>query len=1457
MLKIKTEIYCRITNTIIKINKMDKKILFIAVLLFNSLIVNAQVNKDSIAKLSDINIQNAAAACLAYGYLDNDRDGYGVGPRICLDDVIGDEDNHYTKYNGDCDDYDNTIFPRFWFYDGDGDGVGIVNNPLTKLCYPPNSSFVATAGDCDDTNPAIIYYTWYRDADGDGLGNPNEFIIVCPQITGYVSNNTDCNDSSNTILSTISWYYDGDGDGFGINNGTPIIQCNQPSLNHVSNNADCNDNEISISSPVIFYYDGDGDSFGDPNITTTACSQPANYVTNNLDACPTTTGSLQGCLVPNPATSFGDRNYIITTTPKVAVTNIQNITQAKDVVVNITYFDDLGKPNQQIANQQSNTGKDIITHIKYDNYNRQEQEFLPFASTSSNMTFDSSAELNTLGYQDYNGQFPFSKKQFESSPLNRVFKQAAPGTTSDWAMGSGHEIKFDYLTNTSADAVKLFVATASWNTTNTNDFVYNIALTETGTTNYADNQLIKTVTKDENWTSGKNNTTEEFKDKEGKVILKRTYSNYLETGQFEVSHDTYYVYDQYNNLTYVIPPLVTNVTTQLDGLCYQYKYDNRNRLVEKKLPGKQWEFIVYDKLDRVVATGPALSPFSLDNTSGWMITKYDALNRPILTAWKLEAGTFSSAIRKALQTSYNLPTSILNEAKGTTDMTINLISFRYTNVAYPATTDYHILTVNYYDDYNFSFITTAPIPTATVEGQTVYYNNTTKPKGIITGTWVRVLETSNDTKAERTVIFYDEKARAIRTKKTNHLDGYTQVDTNFQSITGRTNYTVTYHKKDLAASPALITVKDEFTYSDQDRLTKQTQEINNSGVKQLIASNTYNELGELTSKYIGGSNTTGTTGLQKVNFKYNIRGWLTDINDVANLSNGSDPQDLFAFKINYNIVQDQLPGYTGIRLYNGNISETYWVTASDYKLRKYGYKYDNINRLKDAVYMRPGTTFLGNYNESLTYDKNGNITTLYRTGENENPSATDIDALTYGYEANTNKLIKVDDASGFTAGFKDGPSLTNEYAYDTFGNMTKDFNKGINTDITYNHLSLPKKIILPLGNITYIYNALGQKISKVVAVTSSSSSTTTNYLDGFQYTANTLDYFPHAEGYVTQQAGVYKYVFQYKDHLGNVRISFKEGTIAGTTTATDIIEENHYYPFGLKHNGYNYTINGGVTYATGNKYKYNGKELQEELGLNMYDYGARNYDPAIGRWINPDELSEDFSDTSPYVYAFNDPIRYTDPDGNAPEDIILRGKNNSSLTIKTDIVDISLNVSSLGIDFEGNHTLTGDDILEAALDIGGVVDQTGIIDGAAAVFHGNNGDWGNALISGLSIAPGLDVVKIGKIPKHLKTIDKAIDAVKAQQRAEKLSKVERVGKNFTKAGKEAVIDVNKAKNAGKVKCATCGTKTVPATKSKRGVTPSKKERQVDHKKAKSKGGSGTPDNGQVLCRECNIKKSNN
>ncbi len=90
----------------------------------------------------------------------------------------------------------------------------------------------------------------------------------------------------------------------------------------------------------------------------------------------------------------------------------------------------------------------------------------------------------------------------------------------------------------------------------------------------------------------------------------------------------------------------------------------------------------------------------------------------------------------------------------------------------------------------------------------------------------------------------------------------------------------------------------------------------------------------------------------------------------------------------------------------------------------------------------------------------------------------------------------------------------------------------------------------------------------------------------------------------------------------------------------EIVEENNYYPFGLRHKGYNNVVNG-----THHPYTYNGKEEQDELGLNWIDYGARNYDASIGRWMNLDPLAEVYHTDTPYAYVLNNPLSFIDPDG--------------------------------------------------------------------------------------------------------------------------------------------------------------------------------------------------------------------
>ena len=382
-------------------------------------------------------------------------------------------------------------------------------------------------------------------------------------------------------------------------------------------------------------------------------------------------------------------------------------------------------------------------------------------------------------------------------------------------------------------------------------------------------------------------------------------------------------------------------------------------------------------------------------------------------------------------------------------------------------------------------------------------------------------------------------------------------------------------------------------------------------------------------------------------------------------------------------------------LYNGNISETFWRSSSDNIKRKYGYSYDNLNRLLNAQYQKPDSNTLptNSYNESLSYDKNGNITSLLRNGEwDDDVNVIEIDNLDYTYENNSNRLSIVHDNSLDPNGFKDDSDVDPfdqdaDYDYDDNGNMKSDANKGI-TSIVYNHLNLPTEINFgTTGRITYLYDATGKKLRKRVHVNNGTTDVTTSYLDGFQYKNDIIQFFPTAEGYANRLNSVYdsgnyfqvpkgepdlfSYVYNYTDHIGNIRLSY---TKEKGTNVLKIVEENHYYPFGLKHNNYNsskmlYAKEGQMEkqkplppyMAMSYNYKYNGKEYQDELGLNMYDYGARNYDPAIGRWMNIDPLANKYYDLSPYNYVANNPILFIDPDG---KEIIVANKNDQKAILK-------------------------------------------------------------------------------------------------------------------------------------------------------------------------------------------------
>ena len=747
------------------------------------------------------------------------------------------------------------------------------------------------------------------------------------------------------------------------------------------------------------------------------------------------------------------------------------------------------------------------------------------------------------------------------------------------------------------------------------DGIYKNSISENGF--YPAGSLKKTIVKNENWkaNNGKNNTTEEFKDTKGNIVLKRNYNN----GE---AHDTYYVYNRLDLLAFVIPPMANaNVLgDHLDKWCYQYHYDAKKRIVEKKLPQKEWEYIVYDKADRVVMTGPVYNPFG-DGSKGWLITKYDLFGRSIYTGY-YAAGTFSSAERNSLvQNNFTI------ESKSGSNTTIDGITTRYTNTSFP--TSFKLLSINYYDNYSYPG---APTSFSAVEGKTV----NTALKGQLTGSWIRILTTPKSTAGNLAYTLYDDKYRAIRSYSQNHLGGYTQVD-NLLNFTGTPAKTVTYQKQNGTA--AVLTVTDVFTYDRRDRLTKQTQQIG-TGTVETIVSNTYDELGVLITKNVG-----GTIGnLQTVGYKYNIRGWLTDINNASPTNDIGN--DLFQLKINYDQEVSGWGVYT-TPLYNGNISSIYSRTKVNNFIRGYEYKYDQMNRLVEGnvIYYASGGWRIGwnsnnSYNERPSYDKNGNILTMERTGEFIDGQPVKIDEITYTY--NGNQLQTVTDATNNTDGFKDGNKTGDDYFYDTLGNITQDKNKGI-TAVSYNHLNLPYQVSFANGGtIKYTYDAAGTRLSKKVQP-SGGALVTTDYVDGFQYENNSLKFFHQPEGFVEYKNNQYIYNYIYKDHLGNNRLVYadlnKDGVI---NPANEIIEENNYYPFGLKQKGYNELA---TENPSGYKYKFGGKELNDELGLDLYDFGARNYDAAIGRWLNIDPLAENSRRWTPYNYAYNNPIYFVDPDG--------------------------------------------------------------------------------------------------------------------------------------------------------------------------------------------------------------------
>jgi RHS repeat-associated protein len=667
----------------------------------------------------------------------------------------------------------------------------------------------------------------------------------------------------------------------------------------------------------------------------------------------------------------------------------------------------------------------------------------------------------------------------------------------------------------------------------------------------------------------------------------------------------------------------------------------------------------------------------------WLFTKYDQFGRPAYTGIYTSTQISGTAGRIVEQTQANAAGNNNVTRTSTTGFTNSSMDVYYDNgvSSYPNTIT-KLFSVNYYDSY----LTGDPFPTlvfdqAVLPSDIQQYGRSTK--GLPVSNYVKNIEDDNWTKNYQ---YYDLKARLIRLFTLNHLGGYTNVEKQLD-FSGAVKQTLTQHRR--LSTDTERTINEVFTYDTQNRLLTHTHQVGTAAIEYL-AQNKYNELSQLESKKVGGISM--TSPLQQLDYKYNIRGWMTKINDPAIL-NGK----LFGYELRYtNPVNANIaPGR-----FNGNITEVDWKNASEDVLKRYNYDYDNLSRLKNAFYQEPGTSNDGKFNEYLTYDLNGNISNLKRTAVPVGQlTPTLVDNLDYQYTGN--RLNKVIENSLNETGYEGG---NNQISYDLNGSMINMKDKGINT-IAYNYLNLPDSYSItqndPLAGtvnfgLDYLYRADGVKVRKTNSRGGGKGSpltkNITDYLDGFQYSyyeSSTciwcktsvafeqeafkdgspiidpagpldpqwiLDFVPTAEGFYSFKEN--RYIYQYKDHLGNARVTYAKNGKGILET----IDTNNYYAFGMNHIGQVKGLLGSYE-----SYKYNGKEIQE---TGMYDYGARFYMPDLGRWGVVDPLAEIMRRQSPYNYALNNPIMFIDPDGRAAGG---PGDGSDGKTIRTqDIEEIVL-----------------------------------------------------------------------------------------------------------------------------------------------------------------------------------------
>ncbi len=819
-----------------------------------------------------------------------------------------------------------------------------------------------------------------------------------------------------------------------------------------------------------------------------------------------------------------------------------------DKLQSTTYLDGFGRPVQDVERGVSpaanNTWKDLVKHYEYDAAGRSTKDFLEYATADYPGKFKPDAATAQPTYiRNFFGEPPsnaptHSVTEYESSPLNKVTKVMEAGQS--W---SGSNIGVSITDDFNYESENVHIWSLAYSST---------AIPSTSPSDiYVTGKLFKSTSVDE-----KGNKTISYTDLSGKLILKKTQeetdANLYQDHRGWVC--TYYVYDDFDNLRFIISPKAVKYLdnngwslTQdiVNDLCYKYLYDDRERLIVKKKPGIGEEVFVYDKKDRIVLSQDA----NQKTKKQWSFNLYDELSRTVATGlFDFTTDKDREVMQSHVNTLANGVVSISVFVGNGTYQALNVDNpiagssgtDSYCNGCNASALTYNSIT--HYDEYSYvgakSFnVNNQFAYSASGNSNVEPTEKTNRTTGFETGEKTRVVDADNNPLNDKflfSTVYYDEMGRELQVLSDNYIN----------SIINQSDYeTVQYDFSGSRISifeshsngASTFTVISKIEYDKIGRLSKLHKNFNNTFYKQL-SEFSYDELGQLKTKRLA----PGYNGseIEKLTYDYNILGLMTGINKDYALSDNNYSQwdRYFGIYLGYdnrdNIFSDK-------RL-DGNITGVIWRSQGDNSPRRFDYTYDKLNRFTSALFKqksKPSDAWMNSETDFSTYleyeDGNGNIKSMKHMGiiPGSNVPVT-VDDLLYQYKPvnnmtgvlNGNKLGKVTDGAlgannGLLGDFKDEtPSSTiDDYEYDANGNLVKDYNKSIifNTNqdgVTYNFLNKPEKIVITnKSTIEFTYDASGEKLSKKVTPVNGTP-VTTWYVGDFVYQETELQFILHEEG---------------------------------------------------------------------------------------------------------------------------------------------------------------------------------------------------------------------------------------------------------------------------------------------------------------------------------------------------------